>query len=82
LIAKGVAGAMSDKSVTRAALADVVYQAVSLSRSQAANMVRQVLQEISDRLAVGETMKLSGFGVVAVRQQDQRIGRHPKPMWE
>jgi integration host factor subunit alpha len=68
-MAKGVAGAMSDTNVTRAALADVVYPEVSLSRSQAADMVGQILQEISDTLAVGETVKLSGFGIVAVRHQ-------------
>jgi hypothetical protein len=35
-------------------LADVVYPEVRLSPSQAANMVGQVLQDISDTLAVGE----------------------------
>ena len=61
-MAKGVAGAMNGKSVTRVDPADAVYPEVRLSRSQAADIVRQVLQEISDTLALGETVKLAGFG--------------------
>jgi nucleoid DNA-binding protein len=60
----------------QSALASVVYQEL-LSRSQAADMMGQILQEISDTFAVGENLTLSGFGAVAVRQQDQRIGRNP-----
>jgi integration host factor subunit alpha len=67
-MAKGGPGAISGKSVTRAALADVVYPEVSLSRSQAADVVGQVPQEISDTLAVGENLTLPWFGVVAVPQ--------------
>ena len=55
-----------------------VYREVSLSRSQAADMVRQVLQEISATLAIGEAVKLSEFGTVTVRRQGQRIGHNSR----
>jgi integration host factor subunit alpha len=81
-MAKGGPCAMSGKSVTRAALANVVYPEVSLSRSEAADMVRQALQEISDTLAIGEAVKLSEFGTVTVRDQGQRVGCHLEAMWK
>ena len=37
-----------------------------------------MLQEICDTLAKGEGVKLSGFGVFAVRHKGERVGRNPK----
>jgi integration host factor subunit alpha len=37
-----------------------------------------VLDELSDTLAVGETVKLSSFGSFCVRSKGERIGRNPK----
>jgi integration host factor subunit alpha len=37
-----------------------------------------VLQEITDCLERGETVKLSSFGSFVVRKKGQRIGRNPK----
>jgi integration host factor subunit alpha len=37
-----------------------------------------VLNELSDALAKGETVKLSSFGSFIVRSKSERIGRNPK----
>ena len=69
---------MGGKTVTRADLCEAVYQKVGLSRTESADLVEMVLDEISDCLVRGESVKLSSFGSFLVRQKGKRIGRNPK----
>jgi integration host factor subunit alpha len=69
---------MAGKTVTRSDLADAVYRQIGLSRLEASELVEMMLNEISDRLAEGETVKLSSFGSFIVREKSERIGRNPK----
>lgn len=69
---------MSDSTITRAHLAEAVYQEVGLSRNDSAQLVDVVLEEISQALVKGEMVKLSSFGSFQVRQKAERIGRNPK----
>jgi len=69
---------MTGRTVTRAELSEAVYQEVGLSRSESAELVESVLEEISRALVRGESVKLSSFGSFAVREKGQRIGRNPK----
>ena len=69
---------MAARTVTRANLSEAVYQEVGLSRSESAELVDSVLNEISDALVRGETIKLSSFGSFMVRQKGERVGRNPK----
>jgi integration host factor subunit alpha len=69
---------MTGKSITRADLTEAVYKSASLSRSEAADLVEQVIEGISSTLAAGETVKLSGFGAFTVRDKGARPGRNPK----
>ena len=69
---------MTGKTVTRADLCEAVYQKVGLSRTEFAALVELVLEEITDCLVRGETVKLSSFGSFVVRKKGQRIGRNPK----
>jgi integration host factor subunit alpha len=69
---------MARTTATRADLAEAVYRLSGLPRHEAALLVEQVLAEISDALAAGETVKLSGFGVFTVRDKAERVGRNPK----
>ena len=64
--------------MTRAVLAEIVYQRVGLSRTEAAELVQSVLDEICEAAERGETVKLSGFGSFVVRSKGGRIGRNPK----
>src|SRR5688572_520547 len=69
---------MSGKTVTRADLCEAVYQKVGLSRTESADLVETVLDEIAARIIRGEAVKLSSFGSFVVRSKGQRIGRNPK----
>ncbi|MDE2362101.1 MAG: integration host factor subunit alpha [Hyphomicrobiales bacterium] len=69
---------MSQRTVTRADLADAVFRKVGLSRSECADMVEAVLAEISAAIANGESVRLSSFGSFLVRSKGQRLGRNPK----
>ena len=69
---------MVGKTVTRSDLSEIVYNAVGLSRSESAQIVETVLDEISDALIRGEDVKLSSFGSFLVRHKNGRMGRNPK----
>ncbi len=69
---------MASATVTRAHLAEAVYQEIGLSRNESAELVETVLQEISDSLTRGESVKISSFGSFSVRQKGPRVGRNPK----
>lgn len=69
---------MAGQTVTRAQLAEAVYQEVGLSRTECSDLVEAVLGEVASALERGETVKISSFGTFAVRQKGQRVGRNPK----
>ncbi len=69
---------MSDKTLTRADLAEAVVRKVGLPRNESQDLVELVLNEISVALAQGEPVKLSSFGSFGIRQKGERIGRNPK----
>ncbi|MGB0921518.1 MAG: integration host factor subunit alpha [Alphaproteobacteria bacterium] len=66
------------ETLTRAQLAEAVYEAVGLSRNESAQLVEAVLDEVSEALVRGESVKLSSFGTFAVRDKNGRVGRNPK----
>lgn len=69
---------MSGKTITRADLAEAVYQSMGLSRTESAQLVERILDLVSDALVSGENVKLSSFGSFQIRSKNQRIGRNPK----
>lgn len=69
---------MSKQTVTRADLAEAVYQQVGLSRNESAALVESVLDSMCECLEDGETVKISSFGSFLVRQKTGRVGRNPK----
>ena len=69
---------MTENTVTRAQLAEAVYQEVGLSRNDAAVFVDGLLGEISQALVEDESVKLSSFGSFQVRHKAERMGRNPK----
>jgi integration host factor subunit alpha len=68
----------SAQTVTRAHLSEVVYRRAGLSRTEAAELVEAVFEEICDAAARGEAVKLPSFGTFVVRSRGPRIGRNPK----
>ncbi len=69
---------MAGKTLTRAQLAESVYQEVGLSRSESAGLVDAILGEISQSLLSEGSVKISSFGTFTVRQKGRRVGRNPK----
>ena len=69
---------MTGKTLTRADLAEVIYQKVGLSRSESASLVEFIIEEILSSLERGEEVKISSFGNFMVRDKRARIGRNPK----
>ena len=69
---------MSEKTLTRADLAEVVVRKVGLPRNESQEFVELILGEISGTLAKGEAVKLSSFGSFGVRDKGRRVGRNPK----
>lgn len=69
---------MENQTITRADLAEAVYEEVGLSRNESADLVEAVLDEISEALVKGDNVKISSFGSFSVREKGERVGRNPK----
>lgn len=69
---------MDNRTVTRADLAEAVYEQVGLSRNESSDLVEAVLDVISTALVGGDTVKISSFGSFSVREKGERVGRNPK----
>ena len=69
---------MSGKTVTRADSAESVFRKVGLSRTESAELVETVIDEICNAIVRGESVKLSSFATFQVRDKNERIGRNPK----
>jgi integration host factor subunit alpha len=71
-------GFTDSATLTRADLADTVHRRLGLSRAESAGVVERVLHHMCHSLAVGQNVKISGFGTFILRDKGQRIGRNPK----
>ena len=69
---------MTGKTLTRADLAEAVYQKGIVTKDHAAELVGQVLGTICTALEEGENVKLSSFGTFTLRDKAKRMGRNPK----
>ena len=70
---------MKDKvTLTKAELADLMFEKVGLNKREAKDMVDGFFDEISQALQRGESVKLSGFGNFQLRNKPTRPGRNPK----
>lgn len=69
---------MTERTITRADLAEAVYQEVGLSRSESAGLVDALLDEIATSLLDEGAVKISAFGTFVVRWKGERMGRNPK----
>lgn len=65
-------------TLTKADLAEQIYNKVGLNNREAKEMVEAFFAEISECLERGEEVKLSGFGAFALRDKPERPGRNPK----
>ena len=69
---------MASISLTRASLAEAVYQKVGLSRHESAALVENLIDYVCEALVEGEIVKIASFGTFVVREKNARVGRNPK----
>jgi len=64
--------------MTKAELADLLFEKVGLNKREAKDMVEAFFEEVRLALETGDSVKLSGFGNFHLRDKPQRPGRNPK----
>jgi integration host factor subunit alpha len=65
-------------ALTKADLANQLFDEVGLNKREAKEFVDAYFEAIREALEAGENVKLSGFGNFQLRDKDQRPGRNPK----
>ncbi|MGN0921603.1 MAG: integration host factor subunit alpha [Cellvibrio sp.] len=69
---------MTDGALTKADLAEKLYEELGLNKREAKELVELFFEEIRYSLENNEEVKLSGFGNFELRDKSQRPGRNPK----
>ena len=65
-------------ALTKADMAEQLFQELGLNKREAKEMVEGFFEEIRGALERGQQVKLSGFGNFDLRDKNQRPGRNPK----
>ena len=66
------------KTITRSYLANAVHKQIGLSYNERSSLVGSVLDEVTECLVLGDSVKLSSFGTFSVQSKNERLGRNPK----
>jgi integration host factor subunit alpha len=66
------------KTITRADVAETIYEEVGISRKDAGEILDMMIDEIKEELASGNDVKLSSFGTLSLHKKNPRVGRNPK----
>ena len=65
-------------ALTKADMAESLFNKLGLNKKEARELVDLCFEELKASLAVGEPVKLSGFGNFDLRDKHERPGRNPK----
>lgn len=65
-------------ALTKAQLAELLYENIGLNKREAKEMVEAFFNTISQSLMQGQDVKLSGFGNFQLRVKAPRPGRNPR----
>ncbi len=65
-------------SLTKAGMAESLFNEMGLNKKESRELVDLYFEELTASLAVGENVRLSGFGNFDLRDKDARPGRNPK----
>ena len=68
----------SNGTLVKADIIDLVYEKVGFTRQEAAQAVDILLEEIKNRLAKGENVRISRFASFILRKKNARNARNPK----
>ncbi len=64
--------------LTKAAMVESLFNELGLGKLEGRELVDLLIGELMASLAVGEQVKLSGFGNFELRDKNERPGRNPK----
>ncbi len=65
-------------ALTKADMAKSLFNAIGLNKKEARELVDLFFEELEACLAVGEQIRLGGFGNFYLRDTNERPGRNPK----
>ncbi|MFQ3322303.1 MAG: integration host factor subunit alpha [Chitinophagales bacterium] len=65
-------------ALTKADLADILFDELGLNKREAKEVVELFFEEIRQALENNQQVKLSGFGNFDLRDKSERPGRNPK----
>ena len=65
-------------ALTKAAMAEMLFDELGLNKREAKEFVEQFFEEVRKALELGQDVKLSGFGNFILRNKNERPGRNPK----
>ncbi|MEE9396804.1 MAG: integration host factor subunit alpha [Methylococcales bacterium] len=65
-------------AVTKAHIAERLYEELGLNKREAKEMVELFFEEIKSSLQNGDPVKISGLGNFELRDKNERPGRNPK----
>jgi integration host factor subunit alpha len=69
---------MTIKTLTRADLTHSIFRQIGLSRTESAELIDTIIEEICSALTRGENVSLSSFAAFNLREKRARLGRNPK----
>ena len=69
---------MESPALTKAALADLLYDNIGLNKREAKDMVDALFDIVTERLVSGDDVKITGFGNLQIRSKSSRPGRNPR----
>lgn len=65
-------------TLTKAELAEMLYEQLGLNKREAKDFIDEFFELITQRVAQGKDVKISGFGNFQVRTKQARPGRNPR----
>ena len=69
---------LESPALTKAALADMLYDNIGLNKREAKDMVDALFDIITGHLVSGDDVKITGFGNFQIRSKSSRPGRNPR----
>ena len=64
--------------LTKAVMVESLFNDLGLNKTDGRELVDLLIEELMASLAVGEQVKISGFGNFDLRDKNERPGRNPK----
>jgi integration host factor subunit alpha len=65
-------------ALTKAQLAELLFEQIGLNKRESKEMIDAIFDLITQKLVLGEEVKISGFGNFQIRTKSPRPGRNPR----